>query len=62
MVTLRWSQALESLLPEDVTVGVLLGQENLLEVWAAYFEALEAEKVGVTARSTSLSTSALSPW
>jgi hypothetical protein len=33
-----------------------------LEVWAAHFEALEAEKVGVTALSSSLGVNALSPW
>jgi hypothetical protein len=33
-----------SLLPDDVTVVDLLGQENSLEVWVAYLESLEAEK------------------
>jgi hypothetical protein len=48
-----------SLPPNDVTIGDLLGQENSLEVWVAYFESLEAEKVWST---SPLATNALSPW
>jgi hypothetical protein len=51
-----------SLLPDDVTIGDLLEQENLLEGWVAYFESLQAKRVGATAPSTSLSNTALSPW
>jgi hypothetical protein len=61
MVMLVWSQALEYLFFQMTSLLGILGQENSLEVWAAYFEAPEAEKVGATARSTSLGANALSP-
>jgi hypothetical protein len=49
-----------SLLPDDgLTVSNLLKQEIHL---VAYLESLQAEKVGATAWSTPLSTTALSPW
>jgi hypothetical protein len=49
------------LLPADVTVAELLGQENLLEVWVAYFDSLHAEVAGATLHSSSLSTGTSSP-
>jgi hypothetical protein len=43
-------------------VAKLLGQENCLEVWVAYFESLQAEKVGASLHSASRSTGMKSQW
>jgi hypothetical protein len=49
-----------NLLPDDVMVAELLGQQNSLEVWVAYFESLQAESAAL--RLASMSTGMSSPW
>jgi hypothetical protein len=45
-----------SLLPDNMTVSGLVGQEHPLEVWVAYLESLRAKRAGVAHSGT------LSPW
>jgi hypothetical protein len=51
-----------NLLPDDVMVAELLGQEISLEVCVAYFESLQAKNVGASLHSASQSTGTTSPW
>jgi hypothetical protein len=45
-----------SLLPDDMTVAGVMGQEHLLEVWVGYFNSLRAARARVSSSGTS------SPW
>jgi hypothetical protein len=51
-----------SLISDDTTLVEMMGKDLPLEVWAAHFDALKAERTGANKRSSASSFGSASPW